>query len=303
MPKVPFRLSPMLAASADKPFTKPSWIFEQKYDGVRILSYKEGEQVSLMSRNRIDRSDRYPHVVAAIEKLAAATLALDGEIVAFDSNQISRFQLLQRGEGHPQYVVFDCVYANGRDLRSEPLSARRETLESFVKPSSVLLIAERLDSDGNKAFEVASQRGLEAILGKNSSSPYREGRSTDWLKIRTHLEEEFVVGGFTEPAGSRQHFGALLLGVYSGAELIYTGKVGAGFDERTLRSLRQRFEPLIRKRSPFSTEVSERGATFIHPKLVAQIAYTEWTKDGKLRHPVFLGLRDDKDPADVTREA
>jgi bifunctional non-homologous end joining protein LigD len=301
MPRIPFRVSPMLATSLDKPFSRPGWVFEEKYDGVRIVAYKEGDKISLISRNKIERSERYPDVVAAIAKLIPPTIALDGEIVVFDAEEVSRFQLLQRGQGQLQYVVFDCVYADGEDMRSEPLSERRETIERLIKPSPLISIAKRLDADGMKAFQIATERGLEGILAKNLSSPYFEGRSSDWVKIRSHLEEEFVIAGFTEPAGSRQHFGALLLGVYSSGKLVYTGKVGSGFDERTLRSLRQKFEPLIRRKSPFSTEVTERGATFIQPKLVAQIAYTEWTHDGKLRHPVFLGLRDDKDPAQVTK--
>lgn len=293
----------MLATLVDKPFSKPDWVFEEKYDGVRILAYKEGEKVSLISRNAIDRTDRYPAIAAEIAKLNARTLALDGEVVVFDAKKVSRFQLLQQSRGRPQYVVFDCLYENGRDLRNEPLSVRREAIERIVQPSPPLLLAERLAADGVKAFNAATRRKLEGVLAKHATSRYFEGRSTEWLKFKVHQEDEFVIGGFTEPAGARQYFGALLLGVYSGGHLRYVGKVGSGFDEKTLHALHAKFERMLVPQSPFSASTNERGATYVQPKLVAQISFTEWTKDGKLRHPVYLGLRDDKDPKEVVGKA
>jgi bifunctional non-homologous end joining protein LigD len=302
MNKVPFRISPMLATLADAPFSRPNWIHEEKYDGVRILAYKEGPRVSLISRNAIDRTARYPEIAAAVASLKARTIALDGEVVVFDARNVSRFQLLQQGEGRRKYAVFDVLYANGGDLRKSPLSARRDALERLVQPSSSLLLSERLAHDGLKAFQLASRRGFEGIMAKNLSSPYVEGRSAQWLKVKVHQEDEFVIGGFTKPSGSRNYFGALLLGVYSHGQLRYAGKVGTGFDEKTLESLYRKFSGLVRVKSPFSTEVQERGATFLSPHLVAQISFTEQTKDGKLRHPVFLGLRDDKSPKEVVQE-
>jgi bifunctional non-homologous end joining protein LigD len=292
----------MLATLVDEPFTKPGWVFEEKYDGVRILVYKEGQAVSLISRNDIDRTARYPEIAAALKKLPSTTLALDGEIVVFDAQNISRFQLLQQSHGQPQYVVFDCLYADGEDLRKQPLSRRREVLERVLKPSPALLLSARLADDGIKAFQMASRRGLEGIIAKDLSSTYLPGRSTEWLKVKVHHEDEFVIGGFTEPSGSRHHFGALLLGVYSGDQLRYVGKVGTGFNEASLSSLHKNLQRLVRSQSPFSadSDVRERGATFVSPKLVAQISFTEWTKDGKLRHPVYLGLRDDKSAKEVT---
>jgi bifunctional non-homologous end joining protein LigD len=277
-------------------------VFEEKYDGVRILAYKEGSGVSLISRNAIDRTARYPEIAAAIRRLKPQTLLLDGEVVAFDAKHVSHFQLLQQGKGRPQYAVFDCLYANGHDLRKEALSLRRATLERMVKPSDLLLLSVRLAADGLKAFQIAKRRGLEGIVGKNLSSLYVEKRSTEWLKVKVHQEDEFVIGGFTQPTGSRQHFGALLLGVYSGNRLRYVGKVGTGFDDKTLASLHRKFQPLIRAKSPFASEVRERGATFLSPQLIAQVSFTEWTNDGRLRHPVFLGLRDDKKAKEVIRQ-
>lgn len=300
MPTVPFRTSPMLATLVAEPFIRPNWIFEEKYDGVRILAYKEGAKVRLISRNAIDRTSRYLEIASSVRELSAETLALDGEVIVFDRKGISRFQQLQQGKGKPEYAIFDCLYANGEDLRKKPLMHRRTVLEKFVRDQPPLILARRLDPDGLKAFAIATRRGLEGILAKDQSSLYVPGRSKFWLKVKTHQEEEFVVGGFTRPTGSRNHFGALLLGVYDGARLEYAGKVGTGFTEESLRSLYRKMRNLVRRESPFAEDVRERGATFVTPKLVGQIAFSERTKDGKLRHPVFLGSRDDKSAREVT---
>jgi bifunctional non-homologous end joining protein LigD len=300
MDRVPFRVSPMLATLVDAPFTRTNWVFEEKYDGVRMIAYKEGERVSLISRNAIDRTARYPEIASAIQKLKARTLCIDGEIVVFDSKNVSRFQLLQQGKGHSRYAVFDCLYTDGEDLRKKELSVRRAALERFVRPSTPILLSASLSSNGIKAFQIASKRGFEGIVCKNLSSIYVEGRSREWLKVKVHQEDEFVIGGFTKPTGSRQYIGALLLGADSHNQLRYVGKVGTGFNVETLASLYRRFRPLIRAKSPFASDVGERDVTFLYPQLVAQVSFTEWTRDGKLRHPVFLGLRDDKKPKDVT---
>jgi bifunctional non-homologous end joining protein LigD len=292
----------MLAKLVDAPFNKANWIFEEKYDGVRMLAYKEGSKVSLISRNAIDRTERYPRIAEAIAKLKAETLALDGEIVIFDADEVSRFQFLQKGDGRPTFAVFDCMYRDGKDLRKAPLSERRVALEQTVKPSASLILSARLDADGVKAFEIAKKRGFEGLIAKDLSSKYVSGRSPAWVKVKVRKEDEFVIGGFTKPSGARHFFGALLLGVYDRGKLDYVGKVGTGFDEETLKSLYKKFGSLKRARSLFSFDVRERDATFIAPKLVAQIGYTERTSDGKLRHPVYLGLRDDKAARDVTRQ-
>jgi bifunctional non-homologous end joining protein LigD len=291
----------MLATLVDTPFARPNWVFEEKYDGVRILAYKEGSHVSLISRNAIDRTARYPEIAAAVRRLRPKTLCIDGEVAVFDDKNVSRFQLLQQGKGRPRYAIFDCLFAEGNDLRKEVLSVRRAALERFVKPAALLVLSARLADEGLKAFKIASKRGLEGVLCKNQSSIYVEKRSKEWLKVKVHHEDEFVIGGFTKPMGSRQHFGALLLGVYSRNQLRYVGKVGTGFDAKQLTFLPRRFQPLVRSKSPFASEVREPGATFLSPQLVAQVSFSEWTKDGKLRHPVFLGLRDDKKAKDVVR--
>ena len=294
--RVLFRVRPMLATLVRKPFHHPGWVYEEKYDGYRLLAYKEGSKVTLLSRNDHNRTERFSGIAAAIAKLPAKTLALDGEAVAFDKRGISSFQLLQQNTASATYAVFDCLYENGHDLRREPLSTRREALEA-IHGIDRLLVSRRLASDGLAAFQQAQKRGFEGLVGKDASSIYVEGRSRLWLKCKVHQEEEFVIGGYTLPAGSRKYFGALLLGGYDrDGRLRYAGKVGTGFTHESLASLYRLFQPLVRERSPFIDPPREKGVVHLAPRLVAQIAFQEWTEDKKLRQPVFLGLRDDKKP-------
>ena len=288
----------MLATLVDEPFHRKGWIYEEKYDGYRILAYKEGREVTLYSRNAKDRTGSFSEIARAIATLPDRSLLLDGEAVAFDSKLVSRFQLLQQGES-TVYAVFDCLYRNGRDLRGEPLPVRRAELEEAVGETERLFPSRRLPANGLKAYEKARRLGYEGLVAKDAAAPYVEGRSTKWLKVKAKQEEEFVVAGYTPPGGSRTHFGALLLGAYRGSDLHYVGKVGTGFREKTLAELHRRFQPLARKESPFVAAPREKGATWLAPKLVAQIAFQEWTDDQKLRQPVFLGLRDDKKPSEV----
>lgn len=288
----------MLATLVAKPFDEPGWVFEEKYDGIRVLAYKEGKRVSLLSRNDIDRTRNFPEIVAAIAKLRPATLMLDGEIVVFDRGRVSRFQLLQQGKGHASYAVFDCL-AKGKDLRTQPLSVRRKTLENIVSANGPPLLSRRLSANGLEAYKVAKRRGYEGLLAKDGSSPYVERRSRFWLKVKVHQEDEFVIVGFTAPQGSRQHFGALLLGAYEDAGLRYVGKVGTGFDKNRLATLSKKFRSLIIDKLSLLGAPRGKNVTFLKPRLVAQISYQEMTADKKLRQPVFLGLRDDKGPKEV----
>jgi bifunctional non-homologous end joining protein LigD len=289
----------MLATLVDKPFDKPGWVYEEKYDGYRLLAYKEGKRVRLISRNDIERSASYPEVAAAIAKLRPGTLVLDGEVVVFDRKKVSHFQLLQQGKGNRVYATFDCLYVDGDDLRRKPLSERREVLERVVPGKDALLLSKRLAANGLKAYEIAKRRGYEGLIAKDLGSPYVEGRSSYWLKVKVHQEDEFVIAGYTEPAGARQHFGALLLGAYNDGKLVYVGKVGTGFDRNSLALLYKKFQPLARSSSALADPPRERDVTYLEPKLVAQISYQEMTADRKLRQPVFLGLRDDKRAKDV----
>ncbi len=297
--RIPFRVQPMLATLVSEPFDKPGWVYEEKYDGDRILAYKEGDRVQLLSRNGKDRTERFARIAADIANLAPQTLLLDGEVVVFDREEVSRFQLLQQGKGEPVYAVFDCLFCDGEDLRRKPLSMRRTVMERVVASNRVLMPSRRLAADGLEAFRIARRRGYEGLVAKELASDYEESRSTHWLKVKVHQEQEFVICGYTKPAGTRQHFGALLLGAYDKHELRYVGKVGTGFDETTLAELHRQLQPLVRSQPALLDPPREKGVVFVAPQLVAQVSFQEWTADRKLRQPVFLGLRDDKSAADV----
>jgi bifunctional non-homologous end joining protein LigD len=298
--RIPFRVHVMLATLVHEPFDRPGWVYEEKYDGFRLLAYKEGSRVHLLSRNDHDRTATYPDVAQAVGRLPARTLLLDGEVVAFDRRGVSRFQLLQQGTAPRAYEVFDCLYENGRDLRRAPLTARRDALEQAVPDGDILHCARRLAANGLAAYRLARRRGLEGVIAKDERSPYEEKRSNKWLKVKVRQEDEFVIGGYTAPRGARTKFGALLLGAYDvKGRLRYVGKVGTGFTRHTLDSLYAKLKPSVRATAPFIDPPRERDATYVAPQLVAEIAYEEWTADWKLRQPAFLGLRDDKKPTDV----
>ena len=301
--RIPFRVQPMLATLVKEPFQQPGWVYEEKYDGYRILAYKEGSRVTLLSRNAKDRTAHFDAVAVAVSALRPETLLLDGEVVAFDRRSVSRFQLLQNLTDKLQYAVFDCLYVNGRDLRAEPLVSRRAELEKILgKPvgkQPTLFASARLDADGLKAYEIARKKGFEGVVAKDESSRYVEGRSGKWFKFKVKQEDEFIVVGYTAPAGAREHFGALLLAANDHGRMTFVGKVGTGFSQETLAKLFRQFNPLVRSKPPVVDPPRERDVTWLAPRLVAQIAYGEWTDDRKLRQPVFLGLRDDKRPEDV----
>lgn len=297
--RIPFRVSPMLATLVRKPFHQPGWIYEEKYDGYRILAYKEGDRVTLVSRNGNDRTVTYASVARAVRQLRLRTVLLDGEVVAFDKQGISRFQLLQEGSAATTYAVFDCLCTPGRDLRGEPLTIRRAAAEAAIDNVKGLMISRRLPDNGLEAYKIAKKKGYEGVVAKDLSSPYIEGRSSKWLKVKVHQEEEMVIGGFTKPEGARRYFGALLLGAYENGKLRYVGKVGTGFNANTLASLYRKFKPLAQSKPAFVDPPREKDVTYLRPKLVAQISFQEWTSDRKLRQPVFLGLRDDKRPEEV----
>lgn len=301
--RVPFRVQPMLATLLREPFHRAGWVYEEKYDGYRIIAYKDGGRVRLLSRNQKDRTATFSVVADAVARLSCKTLILDGEVVAFDRKGVSRFQLLQNLRMAPRYAVFDCLYKDGRDLRAEPLSTRRATLEEVIgkaagKDATIFLSA-RLAENGLKAYEIAKRKGFEGMLAKDESAPYIQGRSGRWIKVKVKQEDEFVIVGYTAPAGSRQHFGALLLGAYEGDELHYVGKVGTGFTQEALANLYRRFRRYVRTKPAIVNPPREKDVTYLAPRLVAQIAYGEWTDDQKLRQPVYLGLRDDKKPGEA----
>jgi bifunctional non-homologous end joining protein LigD len=297
--RIPFRVKPKLATLVPEPFDRPGWIYEEKYDGFRILAYKEGSRMTLLSRDQKDRTATFASIAEAVGRLSPTTLLLDGEVVAIDRRGVSRFQLLQNLAAEPKYAVFDCLYVNGRDLRRDPLSARRAELEQAIQRSGRIILSARLSGGGLKAYAAAKRKGLEGVVAKDASAPYQEGRSRDWLKFKVHQEDEFIIVGYTAPAGSRQHFGALLLAAYSNGDLRYVGKVGTGFNRAKLAELHRKFQPLVRLKPGVTDPPRERDVTWLTPRLIAQISYDEWTNDRKLRQPVFLGLRDDKSAREV----
>jgi bifunctional non-homologous end joining protein LigD len=296
----------MLATLSPSIVEGPEWVFEEKYDGIRAVAGRERGKVKMWSRMLQDLTGGFPHVVAALEALGEGDLMIDGELVALDAKGVSRFQLLQRrgaaGASAPSYAIFDLLEHDGRSLMSRPLSERRAALERLIgRRTSPLFVSRRLVRDGKSAYREAKRLGWEGIIAKDERSPYQPGvRSPFWRKVKVRKESEFVIGGYTAPKGGRQHLGALLVGLYDGRKLCYVGKVGTGFTEETLEMLATKLERLRTEKSPFDPPPRMRDATWVRPKLVAQLAYAEWTADGKLRQPAFLGLRTDKDPSECT---
>jgi len=295
-------IRPMLASLVAEPFNRPGWIYEEKYDGFRAIAYRRGKDVRLYSRNLKDVSGDFLKIVQALTRLPGGDFALDGELVAFDGAGVSRFQLLQQHEIdsriQPVFAVFDCLEINGEQIMAKPLAERRKATEIIIPANSPLLLrSRRLASNGLVAYKTAKAKGWEGIIAKDESSSYEPGKRTrSWLKIKCRKESEFVIGGYTPPAGHRTQFGALLVGLYDGRQLRYTGKVGTGYSEEVLRKLAIKMKSLQTSKSPFEPTPQEGDATWVHPRLVAQIAFAEWTKDGKLRQPAYLGLRYDKKP-------
>ena len=286
----------MLATREPEPFHRLGWVYEEKYDGFRIVAYKEGARVTLLSRNQKDRTATFAEIAEAVAALPARSLCLDGEVACFDANLVSRFELMQQGEAPRVFAVFDCLWRDGTDLRREPLATRRAALEEVIDGSKRLFPSRRLATNGLTAYRRALERGYEGLIAKDGRAPYVEGRSNCWVKVKVREEEELVVGGFTAPEGTRWYFGALLLGAYRGDDLVFVGRVGTGFDHETLKALHAMFQKLVVPASPFVDLARLKGATWLRPALVAQVAFHEWTSDAKLRAPVYLGLREDKTP-------
>jgi bifunctional non-homologous end joining protein LigD len=304
---------PMLATLSDKRDFPGEWIFERKLDGIRVLSVRDGNGVTLLSRTGRRLNATYPEIVDALAAQQLTDFTIDGEVVAFSHGRTD-FARLQQRMGLTKrrdieasgvavtYYVFDLLRLEGADTRSLPLRTRKSLLRRALTYRAPLRMTTHRNQGGAELLADACARGWEGLIAKRVNSRYRPGRSTDWLKLKCSLGQEFVIGGFTDPAGSRVGFGALLLGHYEGDRLRYAGKVGTGFDRRTLIRLRARLDELSTPEPPFADRVRETRSHWVEPALVAQIAFTEWTRDGMLRHPRFLGLRDDKAARDVVRE-
>jgi DNA ligase D-like protein (predicted ligase) len=307
-------IAPMLATLTDERFSREGWLFEPKWDGERCLAFRRGRNLSLFSRNRILLNERYPEITRAFQQQKTAFFVVDGEIVTF-KNGITSFSKLQERMkvAHPSadllrrvpvwLHLFDLLYLDRYDTRQVALRYRKELLRSSFEFKGSLRFTEHRETEGEGYYREACRNGWEGVIAKNGDSVYVSRRTRDWLKFKCRREQEFVIAGYTEPRGSRIGFGALLLGYYRGRRLAFAGKVGTGFDHHTSRGLSKKLAELAIPVNPFQCDgLPRKGIRWVKPKLVAQIAFTEWTREGKLRHPRFLGLREDKKPEDVVRE-
>jgi bifunctional non-homologous end joining protein LigD len=304
----PIRIKPMLATLTDEPFDKPDWLYEIKWDGYRAIGAWDGHSCELYSRNGLDFSRKYWPVYEALRELKKPAV-LDGEIVVLDSNGLSRFELLQNyGNDHKgklAYCVFDLIWLDGYDLRDIPLKDRKQLLkELLTKAPNNFIYSEHIKAKGKQFFESAKKQKLEGIMAKNGNSQYKEGaRSEEWLKIKTHNRQEAVICGFTEPRGSRKYIGALILGIYKGNQLRYVGHAGAGSDVKILKQLRQDLEKIEIDHPPFQEKVRPNAPVhWVEPKYLAEVSFSEWTKEGRMRQPIFKGIRTDKPAKAVKKE-
>jgi ATP-dependent DNA ligase len=276
-------LEPMAATLTQDRFTGPDWLFERKFDGIRLLAYKQGDDVRLYSRNRLPQN--LPAVAAAIRALAADDLILDGEVT---------------WDGVSAYHVFDILWVNGRAVTALPIEERRALLQSlpFGDPMRRVDVV-----DDAEPWQRARREGWEGVIAKRRGSAYEHGRSKNWLKMKIEASQEFLVGGFTDPRGARVGLGALLVGYNDGGDLVFAGRIGTGFDTKLLLNLRTRLDALSLEKPPFTKGTGlPRHAHWVRPEIVVQVGFIEWTVHGKLRHPRLLGIRTDKNPHDVVRE-
>jgi bifunctional non-homologous end joining protein LigD len=308
-------VDPELATLTRERFSDPAWIYERKLDGERCLTHRDGADLRLMTRNQKVVSSTYPELAEALAGQAASDFIVDGEVVAFDHGQTRFAELQQRlGVAHPTpellrevpvtYYIFDVLWADGTDLRPLPLLERKQHLRGLLTFGGPLEFVEHRVRDGEQYYLEACRQGWEGLIAKRAGAPYRAGRTKDWLKFKCENNQEFVIGGFTDPQGTRIGFGALLIGYYDGDDLVYAGKVGTGFSTATLHVLHEELSALEQVKPPFSRGQlpRRRGVHWTEPRLVGQVGFSEWTTAGELRHPRFQGLRRDKSPAEVIRE-
>ena len=311
-------VEPMLATLTDRRFSDTDWIYEPKLDGERCLIYRNGDSIKLFSRRKLSLNHVYPELVEAIRAQSLKQFILDGEVVAFEPGDPSKtsFARLQtrmhvsseaearRSKVPIFFFAFDLLYLSGVDLRKGPLKERKKLLEAGFTFKGPFRFMTHRDGGGEDYFKEACRQGWEGLIAKRGASTYQPGRSKDWLKFKCVSEQEFVIGGYTDPEGAREHFGALLMGYYNGDKLMYAGKVGTGYDAKMLALLNDAFAKIPRDTRPFAPdpELQRRHVHWLEPKLVAQVAFSQWTPSGKLRMGRFQGLRRDKAPIEVTRE-
>lgn len=315
---MPRTIKPMLATLVDDPFSDPHWLFETKWDGVRAICFIDSKhRARFVSRNQIEMTAQYPELANTPASIDASEAILDGEVVALDEHGVSRFQLLQprlgrKNEGEIRqlasktrlaYYVFDVLYLDGFDLTACQLIDRKTILEKILKPSKNVRYSDHIIGEGEKLYAEVAKVPLEGMIAKRLQSPYLQRRSTDWLKIKTIQQVEVVIGGYTQPRNSRTFFGALVVGLYKDGKLHYVAHTGGGFNQKTLEQVYKLMQPLKLKKCPFVEQPkTNEPVQWVKPKLVAQVKFSEWTADGRMRHPVFLGLREDKKPEQCTFE-
>lgn len=301
----PHEIKPMLATLIEKPFDDQDWLYETKWDGYRAIAEIEKGKVSLYSRNNLKFNQKYPEIVTSLQKINHDAI-LDGEIVALDEKGIPSFQLLQDyrlKQVSLVYIVFDLLYLNGKDLRNVPLIDRKSILKDLLPKDRHLMFSDHIDKEGKKLFDLAKRKGYEGIIAKKKDSQYLSIRSEHWQKIKNIQNQEAVIAGFTLPRGSRKEFGALVLGIYDQGKLKYIGHTGGGFDQKKLAALIKLLKPLITKNSPFeTTPKTNMPATWVKPRVVVEVKFSEWTKEGIMRQPIYLALRPDKKATEVIKE-
>src|SRR3979490_111381 len=303
---LPKRLQPMLATLTDAPLREPGWVFEDKYDGFRMIAEIRRGKVALYSRNGKIISRSYTEVAKALEGVKGDAV-IDGELVAIGKDGASHFQLLQNALRHKAkllYCAFDLMFENAADLGKKPLLERKKRLKAILPRDKLIAFSHHRKGDGTKFFAEAERKGLEGVMAKRADSPYTSGsRTPDWLKIKTAKRQEVVIAGFTAPRRTRPFFGALVLALREGNEWRFIGHVGTGFSHATLKELHGKLIKLKMAKSPFPKKVrGEAITTWVKPTLVAEVKFTEWTNSGEMRHPVYLGLRADKRAEEVLRE-
>jgi bifunctional non-homologous end joining protein LigD len=314
---MPGRIKPMLAVLVDKPFTDDGWVFEVKWDGVRATAFLKDGKLRFISRNQHDLTPLFPELQAGAGQINAVEAVIDGEIVTLGPDGRSDFQKLQSRLGLARttdidslagrvptlYYAFDLIYVDGRDLKDLPLVDRRQLLaQTLEQGDGRIRLSDYVDREGEVFFELAKERGLEGIIAKRKDSRYEEKRSSNWRKIKTVRTQDCVVCGYTQPKGGRRYFGSLILGLYSGGRLIYVGHAGTGFDDPLLKAMFEKMQPLVSDNPPFDQPPEITGAVWLEPTLVCEVKFTEWTREGYLRHPSFVALREDKEPSDCVRE-
>ena len=312
---MPSVIHPMLATLVDDPFSNPDWVFETKWDGFRSICFLKNGGARLMSRNQVEMTPQYPELATLAKQFETKQAIVDGEIVALDEQGMPRFQLLQprvgrksgldalRGRAQIVYYLFDLLYCDGYDLTSCALVERKALLEKILHPAGFVRFSDHIEGEGESFFKEIEKFRLEGMIAKRAASLYVQKRSSDWLKIKTVQRSEVVIGGYTQPRGARSYFGALVVGLYRNSDLHYVAHTGGGFNQQMLSKVHRLLQPLKTDSCPFIAKPkTNEPVQWVKPKLVAEVKFSEWTADGRMRHPVFIGLREDKKPGDCRFE-